>query len=207
MLLEKLNGTNIINFHFIKHPLKQVDAELGPIIFDTLNRKWKTQYVSLDLESVLDFFNSELNFKKEVKCLMWQPKSVEFDLVVFITSLSDGWPTLINKYFSIHQRESISVTFTPTLIEFPMFAFAYKNHICDRVIQVIKEERKWTFFEKGTLLSFEDEENYKKKKIVDRLNNSIIIEYLQRNDININESDFWKPKNIALEFYTNLENH
>ncbi len=46
--------------------------------------------------------------------------------------------------------------------------------------------------------------NYKKRKIADRLNNGIIHEYLQNNGIDITKDDFWKSKNMAVEFYTKL---
>jgi chemotaxis receptor (MCP) glutamine deamidase CheD len=60
------------------------------------------------------------------------------------------------------------------------------------------------FYEKGNIVPFEESINYNKRRISDRLNNSIIEDYLKKNGIDINEEHFWKSKGNAIEFSTKL---
>ncbi len=139
-----------------------------------------------------------------VKCLLWQPQSITDDITVFLTTMPDGWPTLINNYFSNYKRETIHVVLCDTKTAFPFYRFEYKVAEKRRIIQAMKDDSKWEFVESGLVLPFENEAHYKKRKIADRLNNDIINEYLVKNGIDITDDNFWKSKGMAVEFETKL---
>ncbi len=204
MILNNFSGIETIRLHFIKHPFKKVEKELGDIIAQTLNMKWQKKQRKLNFSKTLSYYDGKTNFQEIVKCLIWQPESINFNLVVFLSSVNDGWPTLLNKYYSIYQRETICVGLCDKETSFPFYNFEYKIGIQNRVIQAMKDTNKWEFFESGELLPFENELHYKKRKISDRLNNEIIHEYLKINDIDITIDEFWKSKEMAIEFSTKL---
>ncbi len=81
-----------------------------------------------------------------MKVIIWQPQSIDFDLVVFLTTLSDGWPTLINNYFSVYGRETFSATFSDDQSKYPLYNFEYRSGEKNRIIQAIKDDPKWEFF-------------------------------------------------------------
>ena len=136
--------------------------------------------------------------------LLWQPTSINFDLVVFLTNMSDGWETLLNIYFDEFKREIIRVCFSDEASEFPAYSFEYMESSNQRVIQALKDSDRWDFFESGSILPFENSLNYRKRKISDRLNNDIIEDYLKKNEIDIRQNDFWVSKGDAIEFSTKL---
>lgn len=204
MILNNFSGIETIRLHFIKHSFKKVEKELGDIIAQTLNMKWQKKQCKLDFSKTLSYHDGKTNFQEMIKCLIWQPESINFDLVVFLSSVTDGWPTLLNKYYSIYQRETICVGLCDKETYFPIYNFEYKMGIQNRVIQAMKDANKWEFFESGELLSFENESNYKKRKISDRLNNEIIHEYLKINGIDITKDEFWRSKDMAIEFCTKV---
>jgi hypothetical protein len=205
MILNNFSGIETIRFHCIKHPFKKVEKEIGNIIFETLNKKWQKREIELDFSNTLSYYDGRTSFHEMVKCLIWQPQAIDFDLVVFLSSMTDGWPTLLNKYFSIHKRETICLGLSDKQTNFPFYNFEYRNNYNNRIVQAMKDDSKWEFFESGSLLPFEDEINYKKRKIFDRLNNDIINDYLLKNGIDICEDDFWKSKEMAVEFITKLQ--
>ncbi len=204
MILNNFSGIETIRLHFIKHPFNKVEKELGSIIIETLNKQWEKKQLKLDFSKTVSYYDERTNFQEMVKCLLWQPQSINFDLVVFLSSVTDGWPTLLNKYYGIYQRETICVGLCDKETNFPFYNFKYQMGIRNRVIQAMKDSNKWEFFENGELLPFEDELNYKKRKISDRLNNEIIHEYLKINGIDITIEEFWKSKDMAIEFSTKL---
>ena len=71
----------------------------------------------------------------------------------------------------------------------PFFKFYFSNsNLEERLIQAYKEDR-WIFYEEGKPLSFENLDYYKRRRIIDRLNNNIIKEYMIRLGIDINIID------------------
>lgn len=205
MILTKFSDIEHLQLHLIKSPIHIIEKELGDILVDTMNKKWMKRVFDLKLNKLKNYFDSKTNFTEIVKCVIWQPESINFNLSVFLTNIPDGWPSIINKYYSQYKSEVFRAVFCDTDSEFPLYAFEYKNKETIRVIQSMKEEKKWEFFEKGTMLPFENGSIYKKRRIADRLNNEIIYEYLLTNGIDILNDKFWNSKGMAFEFVTKFE--
>lgn len=203
MNLFKLFKRDRISLGFIDCPFDKVKVEMESEIFPTLTEKWKIKQLPLpDKNKVAEVYSiSEFSV---VKILMWQPLSIDFDLVVFITNMSDGWQGLLRGFSEDYKRKVIRIRISDHNIAYPGYAFEAMNGDSTRLVQVIKDSHKWVFFEKGNILPFEESINYNKRRISDRLNNSIIEDYLKKNGIDINEEDFWKSKGYAIEFFTKL---
>jgi len=204
MILNVFSGIEFMKLYCIKSPLEKVEKEMGDIILETLNKKWQKREIDLHFGQTLSYYDDKTNVHEMVKCLIWQPQSIDFDLVIFLSSMPDGWPTLLNKYFTINKKEIIGVGLSDIKVNFPSYFFEYRNNNNHRIIQAIKDINMWNFFESGLLTSFENELNYKKRKISDRLNNDIINDYLLKNGIDISKDVFWNSKGKAVEFYTKL---
>jgi len=203
MDLFKLFKRDRISMGFIGCPFDKVKVEMKSEIYPTLTGKWEIKEFPVpDKNKVAEVYSiSEFSV---VKILMWQPLSIDFDSVVFITNMSDGWQGVLRGYSEDYKRKVIRIRISDPNIAYPGYAFETMNGDSTRLVQVIKDSHKWEFFEKGNILPFEESNNYNKRRISDRLNNSIIEEYLKRNRIEINEEDFWKSKGNAIEFSTKL---
>ena len=84
------------------------------------------------------------------------------------------------------------------------FTFFYidKGHITTRTVYAIREEYKWIFFaNEKTPLAIEDTNNYLKRKIKDRINNEIILNYLQKANYNLRDINFYTSSKKTLLFF------
>lgn len=203
MILNNRFTLDTMKISFIKHSLSIVEIEMKSILFGTFNDKWKQKKDKLKDSSELTSFVLKSD-SEVIKVLLWQPVSINFDLVVFLTNMSDGWQTLLNVYFNEFKREIIRVRFSDDAREYPAYLFEYMGPSNHRIVQGLKDSYRWDFFESGIIMPFENGANYKKRRIADRLNNDIINEYLKKNGIDINENDFWVSNEDAIEFSTRL---
>jgi hypothetical protein len=176
---------------------------MSNMLFGTFNDNWQQKKYKLDNRIGLTSFISEPD-SEVAKVLLWQPKSINFDLIVFLSNISDGWQTLINAYFTSYKHEIIRVRLSDDVNDYPVFLFEYISLSNHRIIQVMKDYDGWDFYQSGTIMSFENEANYKVKKIANRLNNDIIVGYLRNNGIDINDDGFRESKTDAVEFSTRM---
>ena len=119
----------------------------------------------------------------------WQNK-IYPDKVFFISNYEDGLSNVC-RIIQKHLRCNIitCALSNETETDNPFFKFYFSNsNLEERLIQAYKEDR-WIFYEEGKLLSFENLDYYKRRRITDRLNNNIIKEYMIRLGIDINTID------------------
>lgn len=203
MNLFKVFKTDRIFLGFIYCPFNKAKVEMKSEIFPTLTEKWKIrQFPLADKNRVAKVYSiSEFSL---TKVLMWQPVSIEFDLVAFITNMNDGWQGLLRGYSEDYKRKVIRVSLSEPNINYPGNSFEVMTIDSTRLIHAFNDSDKWVFYEKGDILPFEDGINYKKRKISNRLNNFIIEDYLKKNGIDINQEDFWRSRGKGIEFSTKL---
>ncbi len=80
------------------------------------------------------------------------------------------------------------------------YYLTYYNGIDNqRTIYLIHDSNKWIFHQEGNIQSFEAPEYYKKKIKRNRFNKMILIEYLLKCNIDIDDHYFWTPKNRIIE--------
>ena len=71
----------------------------------------------------------------------------------------------------------------------PFYQFYFSNMNFEERKIMAYEEDKWIFYEEGSPLDIEDENNYKNRVIKKRLNSDIIVEYLNKIGIDLWEID------------------
>ena len=62
------------------------------------------------------------------------------------------------------------------------------------------QDPKWVFNNDGDVLPFENASYYERKRISDRINKDIIIEYCHKLKLDITNDDFWKSNIPALVY-------
>ena len=153
-------------------------------------------------------YKKELNIKEDIipqKGGAHFPKAVFFkpqltDYIIQYTNYWDGWITL-----SYYISNNLNIPFyqfafsnSNTLYKFFSF-LKYENGKISRLVYVMHNPM-WEYHEQGEALDFENLDNYKSRKIKDRLTKDIIIEYCKALKLNIVADYFWEAKEPAL-FY------
>lgn len=112
------------------------------------------------------------------------------DFVFFTSNSGDGRYTLCNV---IHQKlecEYIQCTLRDGNKQIaPAYFFHYGNEKMKERDVLAYQDSKWVFYEKGTPLSFECIDYYKRHRINQRLNSDIIIRYLDNYGISFEKID------------------
>ena len=140
------------------------------------------------------------------KFLIWEPKNL-FGKTAFFSNYQDGKYTLIFNLCRKYKLEAISVNFSNKKhAEYPAFMFMYFNYRNDRPIErtiyLIKDENKWVFFENGEIQPFEDTSIYESRLKTKRFNKEILLSYLLKRGIDIENEQFWQSTN-GNAFYFN----
>lgn len=135
---------------------------------------------------------------------MWKPDGLSRDGVAYMTNMPDGWPTLMNYYFSQFTHEIISISLSNAHELYPAYSYSHSRGDNQRGVLVLKEEKKWEFFQRGVPFEYEDLANYNKRKISDRLNSTIIKTYLERIGIYLDDERFWLPSAHSVLYSTDL---
>ena len=107
---------------------------------------------------------------------IWPIKDDE-NRTIFVSNLRDGCITILNAlklpYYFISLV--VSKSYRPNY----KCKFEFKKNDVVRIIQVMWDSTRWVFFEKGVMMPFENPEYYKRRIKRERLNYSIINEYLE----------------------------
>lgn len=175
------------NFAFIKSTTLALEHELKNIFKDD------TDFLVQRLEQS-DLNSQILSVSKSKydgnKFIIWEPCTIK-NYSVFYSNYFDGWYTLLYSLVAKYKKE-VLIVFLDSIESKGKMGFYYYYGGKERIVRALYDDTKWTFFEKGEMLSFESGEYYKKKKITDRMNNDIMKEYLLKLGININNEDFYK---------------
>ncbi len=201
----------------MKTPFQLYDYFKISIIQDSIENVARNLSVLLEDFSLTQRELTQVDFKKvcSTKTLPYNSKKVKFLLfepvtnpgsTVFFTNFVDGWYTAVYNYTRLYNKSAYQVGFTiDDTKEYPAYIFNFfymdKGRIKNRTVQAIKED-KWTFYAGETSLAIEDLNNYKRKRIKDRINNEIIISYLQKAGYDLTNEMFYKSTKNAILFTT-----
>lgn len=169
---------------FIFGKYSDIRRALINLIKETIDKDWQFR----DGEINETIIKNYLNLKQEptqIKCIFWPSNTKNTEVTVFLTTMPDGWQTLINMLVRDSKFKIIRVTFSGNdkALHFASFQESINNF--DRLIQVYYDFNKWVFYEEGEVLSIENKMYYLQRKIKERLTNSIIVEYLLKSGIDI----------------------
>ncbi len=122
--------------------------------------------------------------------------SLKKDIVVMVSNYSDGWSTLVNYISSQLSIEAYKFRISALTREEPFNSFCYvKNGKKERTVYAMKDG-KWVFYKGGDLQPFEDDNNYRKRIIRQRLNNKILVEYCKRLGFEVDNDKFWESREV-----------
>lgn len=188
----------VLTFSCIKGLIGEIDLEILSCVAETMGNDWFSENIPLYNKAQIYSFTQESHLTR-IKYMLWTPVSSDI-FTIFLTNMSDGWITLMNFYSKRYNREIFYITLSDYNLMFPIYRFYRIHGTKKRIVQLIKEEDGWSFFEEGEHLSFENMEIYKKRKIKDRLSNELIVEYLQKIGIDCVSKEFWRSEGFA-KFY------
>ena len=159
-----------------------------------------------DGKSIL--YQKELNIKEDIiprrggahfpKAVFFKPQFT--DCVIQYTNYWDGWVTLSNYISRNLNIPFYQFSFSNQDTLYKKFSFQkYESGKISRLVYAMQDP-KWIYHEQGTALDFENLDNYKRRRIKDKLTKSIIIEYCKALNLNIVDDCFWETQESAL-FY------
>lgn len=178
------------NFTFSVFKIRDIEI-IKKLVEELFNEKIdnKNAYITVndfEINNYIDSFKG--NTLRDVFSFWKTPNYPDF--VFFTSNSGDGRFTLCN---IIHQRlqcEYIQCTMRNGNEKLaPGYLFHYADEKMNERDILAYKEGQWVFYERGTPLSWECIELYKKRRINQRINNGIIIGYLQKYGINFNEID------------------
>ena len=196
-------------------PFQLYDYFKISIIQDNIDNVARNLNVLLEDFSLKQRELTQVDFKKvcSTKTIPYNPQKVKFLLfepvtnpssTVFFPNFVDGWYTAVYNYTRLYYKSAYQVGFTiDNTKEYPAYFFSFfyieKEQIKTRTVHAIVED-KWIFYAGGTPLAIEDTNNYRKKRIKDRINNEIIISYLQKAGYDLTNETFFKSTKDAILF-------
>ena len=142
------------------------------------------------------------------KFMIWEPHSLKIK-TAFLPNYSDGMYTFIYNFCKIYHLSATSIRLSNNAKDkhcFSLNLFDFTNNkTTERVIYNIKENKRWVFYDKGPIQPFEDVENYQTRFISKRFDRRILLEYLNRLNIQIENNDFWQSKDNKAFYFERLK--
>lgn len=192
-------GISPFPFSCINSSIEDVEKDLRSIVFSTFGENWiKSEYKLSGARQVSTFLQE--SHLKSIKFLLWTPMVGRKRITIFLSNASDGWITLLNNYARKRCQEFVMAVFSDSSTEYPLYKFYYRKAETIRIVQVLKDTDEWKFYTEGLPLEIEDIENYKRKKISDRFNNSILEQYLEKMGFDCSSEAFWQSMGDAIEY-------
>lgn len=203
----------INKFEYVALTIIDIDAKkcceyLNTILNRDSNSTHKKSIIPLDIDK---FYTGSPIYNGFSKFMIWEPKT-QPGKTVFFSNKIDGRQTLIYKLSNMLNLLTISIAFSngrPNKDDNPAYIFNYydftKKIKIERTIYNIKEQYKWVFYQNGEVQPFEDMTNYDNKIKPKRFNNEIILDYLKKLNINIEDNQFWESKNGMGIFFEQLK--
>lgn len=135
-----------------------------------------------------------------VKFVLWEPIDNKNKTALFV-NLQDAYDSLIYVWNDRFKKQAITLRLSnDDICEYPHHEFVIRTESNGERIVYTHVESKWEFFQSGNSLDFENLENYKRRKIRDRLTNEIINEYMDKLGYKIWKDDFYKSDKKAIYF-------
>jgi len=181
-------------------------SELTSYIEDGRNKKYCIEKRPINLQDIYNVSppSGGAHFSK---FLLWEPQNL-LGKTVFFSNYEDGKYTLILNYCRTFNCKAISIAISNQETIYPAFNFYYfdfshKKNI-ERTISLIKDGKKWAFFSKGEVQHFENISNYENKLKIKRINKGIILSYLLKLGIDIENDKFWRSTSDAATYFNQV---
>jgi hypothetical protein len=122
--------------------------------------------------------------------------------IAFMANLQDGWSSLAH-VISAQLPGRVLVC----ALAMPTHAYpANSMHILEggetmRLVRAMKDDPRWEFYEEGEVQTFENAAYYTRRYTRDRVNHQIMVEYLNKLGIRIDDPQFWQVEGEVLHVH------
>lgn len=142
-----------------------------------------------------------------MRCVLWEPTNRPGH-TAYITRSLDGNAFAAYRGSQVSPHEWVHVRLVDHLeLAFQAVQFRYYHGPQRREIAAAMDEQQtWKFFQSGDPLPFENLTTYRRRRCKDRLNRSLVFEYLRAIGYDCEAEDFWQPREAILfwqESHTN----
>jgi hypothetical protein len=185
-------------------PVSAVEGAIQRIFKDEFSiGEYSITHGSLDLGRVR-IGQPSASGREMKKIVVFAPNMVR-DQCAFVANIRDGWYTLTNVICKELRCSCVQLSTSTDEEEFPsnMLHF-YENGSEVRVVYSMLDDDRWVFFERGPVQSCENKENYKRRRIKDRLNRAIIVEYAHKLGLPIDDDRYWRAEGSCLYLEQNF---
>lgn len=175
------------NFTVFSCDLNKVQRVIEIIYENHIHKFELTEVSSLDKVDSAEFQNPESGGSHYPRFLIWE-NAKYLDKTFFVSNYQDGLSNLIHLTAKKANVDMFSITLSSG-IEYPMFRFMkYSPNKPKRYVHLLKDDKKWEFYQSGEALGYERLENYHKKRLSDRISNEMILEYLKAEGVILEEA-------------------
>ncbi|GHT97028.1 hypothetical protein AGMMS49545_23570 [Betaproteobacteria bacterium] len=188
-----------IVFAYLTTPLVDIEAILDKEIeMDKLSKKSVGIYPVDSVFDSSDVYRPQVYNANPTKALFFDCYSTKG--TIMISNISDGWNTLCHILSSSTAGHVYMFQFDDPREESHLSCFScIKNGEDVRIVYAIKDPR-WKFFQKGEILSFENNDYYQRRVISSRVNRDILSEYCHFLHLEVEKDEFWEVKNKSILF-------
>ncbi len=180
---------DFISFSCIKQDINQVRDNIVTFYNNEFSKCWEIEENEVNIKSI--YFPRPLAGGAHfMKILLWEPIDSK-GWTIFMNNYQDGGHSLIYNLSKLDDYKIYFVRMSNLYNQYPAYTFEFLSKDNTRIIQSIKDDNKWNFYAKGEILKIENPENYNKKKIKERLNSEIIIQYLYKIGFDVRSFNFW----------------
>ena len=184
-----LKNRNFISLTCMNSPITSVCKDIEDLLF---KHSFKLKIIKVDPQNTI----LEMPYQNQNKIgfILWEPKNTNIGCA-FMVTIQDGWYTLIYNIATKYRHDCLSIRVSSTMEEYPICELQYYEHGKEkRFIRSMKDEPKWEFYQKGKQLTFEKPDHYNKRRIKDRFNEELLLEYLHALGWDIRKNTFWETE-------------
>jgi len=190
------NGDQIVFSVFEFNSLNIIET----VLKKDINEKRRLYYQELALETDIVPMRGGRHYPKVV---FFIPKTNP-NVIIQYANYFDGWFTLSNYISKSIKEHFYLISFSNKSSYYKAFSLSlYQEGSIKRIIRAMQDP-KWIFNNSGDILPIENADYYTRKKISDRINKEIIIEYCQKLKLDISDNNFWKS-NVPALFYETIK--
>lgn len=151
----------------------------------------------LDLKEV-QIGNAMMGGREAKIAVVFAPKTSPKHCV-FVSRSADGWHTLVNRLNLELKVRCVSIVTTKGDLTYPVNSIRiYESGKEVRLVRVMLDGDRWVYFDKGVIQNFENSSYYSRRRIRDRFDRTIVLEYLKLIGIDIEAPIFWEAEGNAV---------
>jgi hypothetical protein len=162
-----------------------------------IGEQYSMRYIDNYTESIRSYYNQQYD-APQVKFLLFAPKSNSHTTIMF-ANIIDGYVNLIKYVSKQCDLEYYNISIFDDSQSQMMSSYHFHYHSKNRERHLLcYQDPKRVFFDEGEPLWFENISYYKQRIKKNRLNKSIIIEYLKSLGWDVSTEIFWIPSTDEL---------